>query len=100
MPARIEDKVFSEVSHYTKPDEVERTKVDSLAISIGTSHKAYKFKLGHGEKDLSLRFDILEEIEGRISGFPIVLHGASCVAGKRISSATIPIGVHKEIRAL
>jgi fructose-bisphosphate aldolase, class II len=79
----VEDAVSSEVSHYTKPSEVEefvgRTNVDSLAISIGTSHGAYKFKLKPGENPPSLRFDILEEIERRIPGFPIVLHGASTV---------------------
>jgi len=81
--AGIEDEVSAEVSHYTKPDEVEefvnRTGVDSLAISIGTSHGAYKFKLKPGEEVPPLRFDILEEIERRIPGFPIVLHGASSV---------------------
>jgi fructose-bisphosphate aldolase, class II len=79
----VEDAVSSEVSHYTKPSEVEefvgRTSVDSLAISIGTSHGAYKFKLKPGEEPPSLRFDILEEIERLIPGFPIVLHGASSV---------------------
>jgi len=79
----VEDAVSSEVSHYTKPSEVEefveRTSVDSLAISIGTSHGAYKFKLKPGEEPPSLRFDILEEVEHRIPGFPIVLHGASSV---------------------
>lgn len=79
----VEDAVSSVVSHYTKPSEVEefvgRTNVDSLAISIGTSHGAYKFKLRPGEEPPSLRFDILEEIERRIPGFPIVLHGASSV---------------------
>ncbi|MBF0537253.1 MAG: class II fructose-1,6-bisphosphate aldolase [Nitrospirae bacterium] len=81
--AGIEDDVSSEVSHYTKPDEVEdfvkRTGVDSLAISIGTSHGAYKFKVKPGEEPPPLRFDILEEVERRIPGFPIVLHGASSV---------------------
>ncbi len=79
----VEDAVSSEVSHYTKPSEVEefvgKTNVDSLAISIGTSHGAYKFKLKPGEEPPSLRFDILEEVERRIPGFPIVLHGASTV---------------------
>lgn len=79
--AGIEDDVSSEVSHYTKPEEVEdfvkHTNVDSLAISIGTSHGAYKFKPEDGVPEL--RFDILEEIENRIPGFPIVLHGASSV---------------------
>lgn len=81
--AGIEDEVSSEVSHYTKPEEVEEfvnsTGVDSLAISIGTSHGAYKFKLKPGEEVPPLRFDILEEVERRIPGFPIVLHGASSV---------------------
>jgi len=81
--AGIEDEVSSEVSHYTKPEEVEdfvkKTGVDSLAISIGTSHGAYKFKLAPGESVPPLRFDILEEVEKRIPGFPIVLHGASSV---------------------
>ena len=81
--AGIEDEVSHEVSHYTKPEEVEefvgKTGVDSLAISIGTSHGAYKFKLKPGEEVPPLRFDILEEVERRIQGFPIVLHGASSV---------------------
>ena len=55
------------------------TGVDSLAISIGTSHGAYKFKLKPGEEPPPLRFDILEEIERLVPGFPIVLHGASSV---------------------
>ncbi len=81
--AGIEDDVSSEVSHYTKPEEVEefvrRTGVDSLAISIGTSHGAYKFKVKSQGEVPPLRFDILEEVERRIPGFPIVLHGASSV---------------------
>jgi len=81
--AGIEDEVSSEHTHYTKPEEVEdfvsKTGVDSLAISIGTSHGAYKFKLKPGETVPPLRFDILEEVEKRIPGFPIVLHGASSV---------------------
>jgi len=81
--AGIEEHVSSEKSHYTKPEEVEdfvtRTGVDSLAISIGTSHGAYKFKLKPGETVPPLRFDILEECEKRLPGFPIVLHGASSV---------------------
>jgi fructose-bisphosphate aldolase class II len=81
--AGIEDDVKAETSHYTKPEEVEdfvkRTGVDSLAISIGTSHGAYKFKVKPGEQPPPLRFDILEEVEKRIPGFPIVLHGASSV---------------------
>jgi len=58
---------------------VAKTRVDSLAISIGTSHGAYKFKLKPGEKLPELRFDILAEVEKRIPGFPIVLHGSSSV---------------------
>ena len=81
--AGIEDEVQAEHSTYTQPDEVEdfvsKTGVDSLAISIGTSHGAYKFKLAEGEEVPPLRFDILKEIEQRIPGFPIVLHGASSV---------------------
>ena len=81
--AGVEDEVSHEISHYTKPEEVEefvdRTGVDSLAISIGTSHGAYKFKLKPGEEVPPLRFDILEEIEKRVPDFPIVLHGASSV---------------------
>ena len=80
--AGIEDdvKVSAEDSSYTQPDEVEefvsKTGVDSLAIAIGTSHGAFKFKPGTKPQ---LRFDILHEIEKRIPGFPIVLHGASSV---------------------
>jgi len=81
--AGIEDEVVAEKSTYTQPDEVEdfvrKTGVDSLAISIGTSHGAYKFKLKEGESVPPLRFDILAECEKRIPGFPIVLHGASSV---------------------
>lgn len=86
--AGIEDEVSSEISHYTRPEEVEefvdRTGVDSLAISIGTSHGAHKFKLAPGELPPPLRFDILEEIEKRLPGFPIVLHGASSVTPKHV----------------
>jgi len=86
--AGIEDEVQSEHSHYTNPDDVEdfvkKTNVDSLAISIGTSHGAYKFKLKPGESVPPLRFDILEEVEKRIPGFPIVLHGASSVLSSYI----------------
>ncbi|MDO3378785.1 class II fructose-bisphosphate aldolase [Geoalkalibacter halelectricus] len=81
--AGIEDEVQAEHSTYTKPEEVEdfvgKTGVDSLAISIGTSHGAFKFKVKEGEEPPPLRFDILAEIERRIPGFPIVLHGASSV---------------------
>ena len=81
--AGIEEEVSAEKSHYTNPDDVEdfvnKTGVDSLAISIGTSHGAYKFKVKPGEQIPPLRFDILKEIEKRIPGFPIVLHGSSSV---------------------
>ncbi|MDX9812963.1 MAG: class II fructose-bisphosphate aldolase [Bacteroidales bacterium] len=81
--AGIEDEVSSDHSSYTRPEEVEdfvkKTGVDSLAISIGTSHGAFKFKVQPGELPPPLRFDILEECEKRIPGFPIVLHGASSV---------------------
>lgn len=86
--AGIEEHVSSETSHYTDPAQVEdfvgRTGVDSLAISIGTSHGAYKFKLKPGEPFPTLRFDILEEVERRLPGFPIVLHGASSVLKKYV----------------
>ncbi|MEA5061397.1 MAG: class II fructose-1,6-bisphosphate aldolase [Erysipelotrichaceae bacterium] len=80
--AGIEDAVSvkDEDAQFTNPNEVEefvkRTGVDSLAIAIGTSHGAYKFKPGQKPR---LRFDILEEISKRIPNFPIVLHGASSV---------------------
>ncbi len=88
--AGIEDDVKAEHHTYTDPDEVvdfvSRTGVDSLAISIGTSHGAYKFKPEQCTRDEHgrlvpppLRFDILKEIERRIPGFPIVLHGSSSV---------------------
>ncbi len=81
--AGIEDdvKVADADAAYTQPDEVEefvsRTGVDSLAIAIGTSHGAFKFKPGQKPQ---LRFDILAEIEKRLPNFPIVLHGASSVS--------------------
>ena len=80
--AGIEDevKVAAGESSYTRPEEVEefdsKTGVDSLAIAIGTSHGAYKFKPGTKPQ---LRFDILEEVSRRLPGFPIVLHGSSSV---------------------
>lgn len=87
--AGIEEHVSSEKSHYTDPDDVEefvkKTGVDSLAISIGTSHGAYKFKVKPGEAPPPLRFDILEEVEKRIPGFSIVLHGASSVLPEYIA---------------
>jgi fructose-bisphosphate aldolase class II len=87
--AGIEEHVVAETSHYTDPNQVQdfvtRTGVDSLAISIGTSHGAYKFKLKPGETVPPLRFDILQEIAKRLPGFPIVLHGASSVLPKYVA---------------
>jgi len=98
----VEDEVHSEEHHYTKPEEVEefvsKTGVDSLAISIGTSHGAYKFKPGQKPE---IRLDILHEIEKRLPGFPIVMHGSSSVpqdavatinkyGGKLVDSIGIP----------
>ncbi|AEF85955.1 fructose-1,6-bisphosphate aldolase, class II [Treponema primitia ZAS-2] len=88
--AGVEDDVSSEHSNYTQPEEVQdfvgKTKVDSLAISIGTSHGRTKFKpeqCTRGPNGIlippPLRFDILAEIEKRLPGFPIVLHGSSSV---------------------
>ena len=80
--AGVEDEVnvSAENSHYTRPEEVEefvsKTGCDSLAIAIGTSHGAYKFKPGTKPQ---LRFDILEEVIRKLPGFPIVLHGSSSV---------------------
>ena len=93
--AGIEDDVVAAKSIYTQPDDVEKfvkaTGVDSLAISIGTSHGAYKFKPAQCTRNAKgilepppLRFDILEEVEKRIPGFPIVLHGASSVVLKYV----------------
>lgn len=85
--AGVEDavNVKAEDSSYTRPDEVEefvtRTGCDSLAIAIGTSHGAFKFKPGTKPQ---LRFDILAEVEKRLPGFPIVLHGASSVIPKYV----------------
>ena len=94
--AGVEDDVVAEHSSYTRPEEVEdfvtRTGVDSLAISIGTSHGAYKFtpaQCTRNEKGIlvppPLRFDILEEIGVRLPGFPIVLHGASSVSQEHVA---------------
>lgn len=85
--AGIEDdvKVSAEDASYTRPEEVvdfvSRTGVDSLAIAIGTSHGAYKFKPGQKPQ---LRFDILKEIEKQLPNYPIVLHGASSVIPKYV----------------
>ena len=86
--AGIEDdvKVEAHDAQFTSPDEVEeftsKTGIDSLAIAIGTSHGAYKFKPG---QDPKLRIDILEEIGRRLPGFPIVLHGASSVPQDQVA---------------
>ncbi len=89
--AGVEDEVSSAESHYTKPEEVvdfsQRSGCDSLAISIGTSHGAYKFTPAQCTRDPQtgklvpppLAFDVLAEIEKQIPGFPIVLHGSSSV---------------------
>ena len=89
--AGVEDEVAAEESHYTKPEEVidfvTKTGVDSLAISIGTSHGAYKFTPEQCTVDPAtgrlvpppLAFDVLEAIEKKLPGFPIVLHGSSSV---------------------
>ena len=94
--AGVEDDVVAEHHTYTRPEEVEdfvtKTGVDSLAISIGTSHGANKFTPAQCTRDANgilvpppLRFDILEEIEKRIPGFPIVLHGASSVPQEQVA---------------
>ncbi|MBN1116371.1 MAG: class II fructose-1,6-bisphosphate aldolase [Bacteroidales bacterium] len=95
--AGVEDDVVAEHSTYTQPEEVEdfvkRTGVDSLAISIGTSHGANKFTPAQCTRNSEgklvppeLRFDILEEIEKRIPGFPIVLHGSSSVPQEAVET--------------
>ncbi len=87
--AGIEDavQVSEEDSSYTRPEEVEefvdKTGVDSLAIAIGTSHGAFKYKPGQKPQ---LRFDILEEVSRRLPGFPIVLHGASSVMPEHVAT--------------
>lgn len=94
--AGIEDDVVAEESHYTQPEEVEdfvkKTGVDSLAISIGTSHGANKFTPDQCTRNENgilipppLRFDILEEIEKILPGFPIVLHGSSSVPAEYVN---------------
>lgn len=94
--AGVEDEVSAEHHTYTRPEEVEdfvrKTGVDSLAISIGTSHGANKFKPEQCTRNAEgilvpppLRFDILEEIEKRIPGFPIVLHGSSSVPQDKVA---------------
>ena len=95
--AGVEDDVVAEKSTYTRPEEVEdfvkKTGVDSLAISIGTSHGANKFTPAQCTRNADgilipppLRFDILEEIEKRIPGFPIVLHGSSSVPQEHVAT--------------
>ena len=96
--AGVEDEVVAEESHYTKPEEVidfvSRTGVDSLAISIGTSHGAYKFKPEQCTRDPKtgllvpppLAFDVLDEIMEKLPGFPIVLHGASAVDPESVAT--------------
>lgn len=83
--AGTEDDVTSDVHQYTDPDQavdfVNRTGVDSLAIAIGTSHGAFKFKGG-----AKLRFDILEDIQNKLPNFPIVLHGASAVDQEAVAT--------------
>ncbi|MGP1466731.1 MAG: class II fructose-bisphosphate aldolase [Porphyromonadaceae bacterium] len=96
--AGVEDDVVAEESHYTKPEEViefaTRTGCDSLAISIGTSHGAYKFKPEQCTRDPKtgrlipppLAFDVLAEIEKKLPGFPIVLHGSSSVPEEEVET--------------
>ena len=85
--AGVEDDVSAEHHTYTRPEEVQdfvaKTGVDSLAISIGTSHGAYKFKPGQKPE---IRLDILREIEIRIPGFPIVLHGSSSIPQEAVET--------------
>jgi fructose-bisphosphate aldolase, class II len=85
--AGVEDDIDVEHHSYTNPDDVEefvkRTGVDSLAIAIGTSHGAFKFKPGQKPQ---LRFDILEEVKRRLPNFPIVLHGASSVSQEYVKT--------------
>ena len=96
--AGVEDEVSAAESHYTKPEEVidfaTRTGCDSLAISIGTSHGAYKFTPEQCTRDPKtgllvpppLAFDILAEIEQKLPGFPIVLHGSSSVPQDEVAT--------------
>ena len=96
--AGVEDEVSAEESHYTKPEEVidfsQRSGCDSLAISIGTSHGAYKFKPEQCTRDPKtgrlipppLAFDVLHEIEKKLPGFPIVLHGSSSVPQEEVDT--------------
>ena len=98
--AGVEDDVVAEESHYTRPEEVvdfaTRTGCDSLAISIGTSHGAYKFKPEQCTRDPKtgrllpppLAFDVLQAVEKQLPGFPIVLHGSSSVPQKYVDIIT------------
>ena len=110
--AGVEDEVVAEVSHYTKPEEVidftSKTGVDSLAISIGTSHGAYKFTPEQCTRDPKtgllipppLAFDVLDEIMKKLPGFPIVLHGSSSVPQEyvKIINGKLPdaVGIPEE----
>jgi len=105
--AGVEDDVVAEKSNYTQPKDViefvSRTGVDSLAISIGTSHGANKFKPEQCKRDENgilipppLRFDILEEIEVKLPGFPIVLHGSSSVPQEYVAQINHFGGALKE----
>ena len=104
--AGVEDEVASEVSHYTKPEEVvdfvTKTGVDSLAISIGTSHGAYKFtpeqctrrsQDGPSWFRLPCAFDVLAAIEKELPGFPIVLHGSSSVPQEEVEDRSTSTAV-------
>ncbi|MFW9969177.1 MAG: ketose-bisphosphate aldolase [Candidatus Odinarchaeota archaeon] len=86
--AGIEDHIKESKYYYTNPEQVEdfvnKTNCDSLAIAIGTSHGAYKFKVEKEEDIPELRFDILQEIRKRLGKFPIVLHGSSSIPKKYI----------------
>ena len=96
--AGVEDEVQAEQSHYTKPEEViefaTKTGCDSLAISIGTSHGAYKFKPEQCTRDPKtgklipppLAFDVLKAVEKKLPGFPIVLHGSSSVPQEHVDT--------------
>ena len=100
--AGVEDEVQAEESHYTKPEEViefaTKTGCDSLAISIGTSHGAYKFKPEQCTRDKKtgklipppLAFDVLKAVEKKLPGFPIVLHGSSSVPQEHVDTIQAP----------
>ncbi len=87
--AGIEEHVKASDHYYTDPEQVEdfvnRTSCDSLAIAIGTSHGAYKFKVEKEEDIPELRFDVLEEVRKRLGKFPIVLHGSSSIPQKYVN---------------